>query len=489
MRRHWRLVKMALRASVWRATAEPPAIGLAGLAMWAVAVVVFVAGLDYATPGTRFSEYGLGLTIGELMLSIVATALVLRAENRVAASAALVVTSFIIVAATVAILKVAGALQEYANVPRWAHIGTVVATIAFAMIWLLGSYAAVVRSFYSDSRLRGWSRAGAAWAVQILVLVTFPSFPVFYTRDSHDNPPNLWSYARQLLPARDADAAVEPKRVDGARVELAQPALMEEAIARLAPQVRGETDVYAIGIAGWAGQDVFIKELAGALAALGNVLPVRDRTLRLVNHADTVERTPVALRANFAAAVRAVGRIMDKEEDVLLLFITSHGSPDGVALRLPGLISTGLAPEDVADVLEREGIRNRIVVVSACYSGVFVKPLANDNTIILTAADEKSSSFGCSSEREWTYFGDAFFNQNLRPDVSIEEAFLNTKVTIGQWEARDGLTSSNPQGHFGSLLMARLARIYGVLRQGGDAGRTGPLRALCRSSRCRFFDA
>jgi len=320
MRRHWRLVKMALRASVWRATAEPPAIGLAGLAMWAVAVVVFVAGLDYATPGTRFSEYGLGLTIGELMLSIVATALVLRAENRVAASAALVVTSFIIVAATVAILKVAGALQEYANVPRWAHIGTVVATIAFAMIWLLGSYAAVVRSFYSDSRLRGWSRAGAAWAVQILVLVTFPSFPVFYTRDSHDNPPNLWSYARQLLPARDADAAVEPKRVDGARVELAQPALMEEAIARLAPQVRGETDVYAIGIAGWAGQDVFIKELAGALAALGNVLPVRDRTLRLVNHADTVERTPVALRANFAAAVRAVGRIMDKEELIVRLF-------------------------------------------------------------------------------------------------------------------------------------------------------------------------
>ena len=124
------------------------------------------------------------------------------------------------------------------------------------------------------------------------------------------------------------------------------------------------------------------------------------------------------MRVNFAAAVRAIARVMDRQEDVLVLFLTSHGSTDGIALRLPGLVSNGLAPEDVAAVLDREGIRNRIVVVSACYSGVFVKPLANDNTIVLTAADDKSTSFGCSSEREWTYFGDAFFNQHLKPDVT-----------------------------------------------------------------------
>ena len=115
-------------------------------------------------------------------------------------------------------------------------------------------------------------------------------------------------------------------------------------------------------------------------------------------------------------------------------------------------------------MLDREGIRNRIVVVSACYSGVFVQPLANDNTIVLTAADDKSTSFGCSNEREWTYFGDAFFNQHLKPDVTLEEAFLNARVTIGQWEARDGLTPSNPQGHFGPALVAKLAQL-GASRQ------------------------
>ena len=50
-------------------------------------------------------------------------------------------------------------------------------------------------------------------------------------------------------------------------------------------------------------------------------------------------------------------------------------------------------------------------------------------------------------------------------DGSLEEAFLNARVTIGQWEARDGLTPSNPQGHFGSMLVAKLAHVYGVSRQ------------------------
>jgi hypothetical protein len=119
-----------------------------------------------------------------------------------------------------------------------------------------------------------------------------------------------------------------------------------------------------------------------------------------------------------------------------------------------------LAPEDVAAVLDREGIKNRVVIVSACYSGVFVKPLANDNTIVMTAADDKHTSFGCSNEREWTYFGDAFFNHGLLPGGDIEEAFRDAKMTIGQWEARDGLEASNPQGFFGRALMAKLAPVY-----------------------------
>src|SRR5207244_1622355 len=112
---------------------------------------------------------------------------------------------------------------------------------------------------------------------------------------------------------------------------------------------------------------------------------------------------PWASRQNFAAAVHAVAKVMDKDEDVLILFITSHGGTPGVALQLPG-ITVPLAPAEVAAALKKEGIKNRVVIVSACYSGVFVKPLGNTDSIILTAADDKSPSFGCAPGRNWTYF-------------------------------------------------------------------------------------
>ena len=42
----------------------------------------------------------------------------------------------------------------------------------------------------------------------------------------------------------------------------------------------------------------------------------------------------------------------------------------------------------------------------------------------------------------------------------LQEAFLNAKVAVAQWEVRDGLTPSNPQGHFGAALMDKLAPLY-----------------------------
>jgi hypothetical protein len=462
MRRHWQLVKMALRAATWRATAEPPAIGLPGLAVWvAIEVAVFVA-IDYS-PQARFTEYGLGLTIGCLVVVLAAGALVLRPERRIDVCAALTTLSILMLAALEAVFAGGDRLLTASGATQSMRVGAGVFASGVYVIWVLGAFAAVLRSFQADMRWHGWSRAAAVLVLQVIAGAAYPLYPAFSTRETRDNPPNLWSIARELLNPREERE--EPKRVDGARVELAQPELMEAAIARLAPQTPGQADIYAIGIAGWAEQDVFIKELDGALAAVDRVLAVRGRTLRLVNHADTVERTPVAMRANFAAAVRAVGRAMNRDEDVLLLFMTSHGTTDGIALGLPGLISNYLAPEDVARVLDREGIRNRIVIVSACYGGVFVPPLANDDTIVLTAADEKSTSFGCSNEREWTYFGDALFNHGLRPEVSLEEAFRAARETIAQWEARDGLQPSNPQAHFGPALTARLATVYGASRR------------------------
>ena len=150
---------------------------------------------------------------------------------------------------------------------------------------------------------------------------------------------------------------------------------------------------------------------------------------------------------------------MNKDEDVLLVFITSHGGPTGVGLVLADAFSSVLSPDHIASVLDREGIRNRVVIVSACYSGMFTKRLASPDSIVLTASDESSPSFGCSNEREWTYFGDAFFNQSLGEGVSLQQAFEDAKVKISQWETRDELPPSSPQGHFGAVISEKLAKL------------------------------
>jgi Peptidase C13 family len=467
MHKQWRLVKMAFRAALWRTTPDPQPASFANL-LGCIIVALCAEGvmqyLEAVTPA-RFNPYGLNATIAWCAVGLVVTGLFVWPGGRLTFLA-----GSVLLAVFVNLLRIANALvlpSEFWTTHKiglWTNSDTAVLFFLLQLVWGFGASFTILRSIDATGRRKRFNRVVALYATTLLLSFLVPYDPVFKGRDFDRRLANYWEYIPALLRG-DFVEEPAPRRVDRARVELAQPALMDEAIARLAPQTRGETDVYAIGIAGWAEQDVFIKELDGALAAVGKVLPVRDRTLRLVNHVDTVEKTPAALRANFAAAVRAVARKMDRDEDVLLLFMTSHGSPDGVALQLPGLLSVDLAPEDVAAVLDREGIKNRIVAVSACYSGVFVKPLANDNTIVITAADEKSTSFGCSNEREWTYFGDAFFNHNLRADVSIEEAFLDAKVTIGQWEAADGLTPSNPQGHFGPALMAKLARVYGTSRQ------------------------
>jgi hypothetical protein len=270
------------------------------------------------------------------------------------------------------------------------------------------------------------------------------------------------AFAQQGKPAAPKITKAE------ARYDTPQQAeLMQRQIAALAPQKSGVTDVYVIGVAGWATQDVFLNELNGMIAVAGKALPLSG-TVRLINSPETSKDIPLASRQNFAAAVRAVGRVMDKDEDVLMLFMTSHGTRNGIALQLPAVL-VPLSPREVAAVLNREGIKYRLVIVSACYSGVFVKPLANESTIVLTAADARSTSFGCADKRQWTYFGDALFNHSLKAGVDLQVAFANARGLIAGWEKFDRFKPSNPQAHFGAAAVRKLTPLIETMgQQAGD---------------------
>ena len=52
-----------------------------------------------------------------------------------------------------------------------------------------------------------------------------------------------------------------------------------------------------------------------------------------------------------------------------ILILTSHGSRDGLAVVAGRLVET-LKPFQLSKMLARTGVRNKVVIISACYSGV-----------------------------------------------------------------------------------------------------------------------
>src|SRR6185437_9734051 len=231
-------------------------------------------------------------------------------------------------------------------------------------------------------------------------------------------------FAAQLSAAAHAASAATPcpAPATSSRVLLQeQRQCIAAAIARFAPRVPGETNVFFVGFAGYGEQRVFRKEAQLALRVFGERFGSFDRSLELIN--DIHDRTtyPLATFENLSYALRLIGERMDPREDVLVLVLTSHGSPDaGIAITNGSLLDDDLSPRDVRRILDAARIRWRVIVASACYAGIFVRPLATDTSFIMTAADARHSSFGCADDRDLTYFGEALFADAMPRDCSLE---------------------------------------------------------------------
>jgi hypothetical protein len=453
------VIKLTARAAIWRMTPNPHLIGLPTLLIWAIALAAFRVASQFlaAGPGSSFNPYGLNAVVAWVALSVTVAALFVPATAGATALSAMLALSILAELIINAGQILAVLIPAVGAGTVWHDAATPIAIFAVVSLWWIGAMVAVLRSFAPWPRLAVLGRVVALWIALLAVSAILPHAPVFIGRDFDIGKANWW----EMLRARYA--APEQKSGGGEAqatpLEQSQRTLLQAEIGGLTPAPKGATAVYAIGIDGWA-EDVFLKELDGGLAVLSAVLPIRGRTLRLVNHRETLDSAPLADRRNFAAAVRAIGKVMNKDDDILLLFMTSHGEPTGFALRLPNGTLSELTPQEVAATLNNEGIKNRIVIVSACYAGAFVPPLANDDTIVLTAADATHTSFGCAPERDWTYFGDALFRQSLRPGRDFQQAFDNARVLIQGWELMDHAPPSNPQAHFGAALTAKLAPFF-----------------------------
>jgi Peptidase C13 family len=208
-------------------------------------------------------------------------------------------------------------------------------------------------------------------------------------------------------------------------------------------------NVVAFGLFG--DQNVFQSEAAKAAAIVAARYGHGDAMIVRAN----VGARRAAMIADLRAALADVANRPGGAQDVLILILSSHGSQVGLAVK-SGPVTETLSPQDLRTMLATSGIEQKVIIVSACFSGVFAEALADSRTAVITAADDSHASFGCRSGAEWTYFGKAFFADALPRAKSLREAFLTARSLVGQEEAAERLTPSNPQMAGGQAVLARL---------------------------------
>jgi hypothetical protein len=240
---------------------------------------------------------------------------------------------------------------------------------------------------------------------------------------------------------RDADGKLLPDSLELGL--LAQGRLLEDALANV-PASTPAIELYTLTLGGDGKQSVFLREsdyvsnmLTSRFGAFGQI--------RLVNHRDHLVDRPMATRENLRRAALTLAE-RSGPEDLIFIYLTSHGTSEHeLVLDQPRMELSDLPADELAAVLAPLKNRDKIIVISSCYSGGFIPALKDERTLIMTAARADRVSFGCTEEANFTYFGDALFAQALNQTDDLEQAFKLAKATVAERELADSFEASEPQ--------------------------------------------
>ena len=255
-----------------------------------------------------------------------------------------------------------------------------------------------------------------------------------------------------------------------------QPELLARELAAVEPGRKGTIDVFFVGMAGYGAQGVFAREVDSVAKLMQDRFGAKGHIVKLENSPNGILSNPIASTTSLRAALKRAAESMDVDEDVLVLFLTSHGSTDfKFSLELWPMQFKPLDPATLRAILDESGIRNRVVVISACYSGGFVDKLRDDRTLVITAAAADKNSFGCDNKADWTYFGRAYFDEALRKTFSFTKAFELAKPVIEAREKAEHFDPSQPQMAAGTLIQAKLDALAAQLEQGASPSTAMPV--------------
>ena len=255
------------------------------------------------------------------------------------------------------------------------------------------------------------------------------------------------------------------------QVLYAQPALVNREAAKLKPRTPGKVNLYAIVFAGDGSQNVFRNEAEYFDKLFAQRFDAAGHVMVLENNPAALTTRPLASWTNLESALDAVAAKMDTKQDILLLYFTTHGSEDHTLLvDMDPLPLDQIGAADLPDILDEHAFKYKVVIVNACYSGGFIPPLQNPDTMIITAARSDRSSFGCGEQSELSWFGHAFLVDALNKNANLQRAFRLARAEVAAWEKRDRFEPSDPQISVGRDIAPQLAK----WRQGFAPGSAVP---------------
>ncbi len=266
-----------------------------------------------------------------------------------------------------------------------------------------------------------------------------------------------WNQGRYDLKQEGINEAEHDEHLSAEVVLFYQYQMLSQVVEQIAPSRPEITDLYFLSFGGDGRQDVFMKEALYTKTLFDTQYGLKNRSLLLANHPKVVHDIPIASVMNLKVALEIFAQQMDVEEDILFLYLTSHGSQDHtLSVRLGDVPLADLPAETLAKMLKDSKIKWKVIAISACYSGGFIEHLKDDYSMIITSARSDRSSFGCGDDSEMTYFGRAFFEHALDRSTSFADAFLKAKDIVTAWEDRDHFEHSEPQIYRSELIEAKL---------------------------------
>jgi len=430
-------------------------VELSQLLLLLVVSALLDLGTDWIRYGAEgdFSWYGLGNEFFGASVLLLSAALLALAFGQPALLLALPV----LVLAGFPLLQLLRVAPNYAAaaVPDWDTYAPMFDLVMIAWVFALSVRSVAVAL---DPPLPGrWWRALAGGLVLIAPMWFAPAIA----------PNDSW------WKAPSAGDAVDPRYPNPASepVLAAQRHLLEEALSDLEDERPDVTDLYFVGFAGDARQDVFRKDVLAAQKVMDERWGTEGRSLALINNKRTLLEAPAATVTNLRETLNEIGAAIDTEQDVVMVYLASHGSHGQLLeVSLPPLELAPLTAPALRSLLDAAGIKWRIIVVSACYSGGFVDALKDDYTLVITASDATTASFGCGYGDDATTFGDALFQHGLAQSDSLLAGLDAARARLAEAQ-RGGAAGApaNPQAFVGPAMVEKLKE----LDRGNRARRAG----------------